>query len=90
MNIEEYVTVSVMAAVWLVIQLLKKPVFERFKLTDYIPLFAGLLGIAFVLWINGNISFPLFLEGLASGFSATGLNEGINAVFFREGSGADD
>ena len=89
MNIEEYVTVSVMAAVWLVIQLLKKPVFERFKLTDYIPLFAGLLGIAFVLWINGNISFPLFLEGLASGFSATGLNEGINA-FLKEESGHAD
>lgn len=90
MNIEEYVTVSVMAAVWLVIRLLKKPVFERFKLTDYIPLFAGFLGIAFVLWINGNISFPLFLEGLASGFSATGLNEGINAVFFSEESGHAD
>lgn len=90
MNIEEYVTVSVMAAVWLVIQLLKRPVFERFKLTDYIPLFAGLLGIAFVLWINGNISFPLFLEGLASGFSATGLNEGINSIFFSEESGHAD
>lgn len=90
MNIEEYVTVSVMAAVWLVIQLLKKPVFERFKLTDYIPLFAGLIGIAFVLWINGNISFPLFLEGLASGFSATGLNEGINSIFFSEESGHAD
>ena len=90
MNIEEYVTVSVMAAVWLVIQLLKKPVFERFKLTDYIPLFAGVLGIAFVLWINGNISFPLFLEGLASGFSATGLNEGINSIFFSEESGHAD
>lgn len=90
MNIEEYVTVSVMAAVWLVIQLLKKPVFEKFKLTDYIPLFAGLLGIAFVLWINGNISFPLFLEGLASGFSATGLNEGINSIFFSEESGHAD
>ena len=46
MNIEEYVTVSVMAAVWIIIQLLKKPVFEKFNLKDYIPLFAGLLGIA--------------------------------------------
>ncbi len=90
MGIKEYVTVSVMAAVWLVIQLLKKPVFERFKLTDYIPLFAGVLGIIFVIWINGQITFPLFLEGLASGFSATGLNEGINAVFFNEESGHAD
>ena len=88
MNIQEYVTVTVMAAVWLVIQVLKKPVFDRFQLTDYIPLFAAVLGIVFVLWINGQITFPLFLEGLASGFAATGLNEGINAVFFNESSGA--
>lgn len=86
MDIQEYVTVTVMAAVWLIIQILKKPVFEKFNLQDYIPLFAAVLGIIFVLWINGTITFPLFLEGLASGFAATGLNEGINAVFFREGA----
>ena len=84
MDIQEYVTVTVMAAVWLVIQIIKKPVFDKFKLADYIPLFAGVLGIAFILWINGQITFPLFLEGLASGFAATGLNEGINSVFFKE------
>ena len=83
MDIKEYVAVTVMAAVWLVIQILKKPVFDRFSLSDYIPLFAGLLGIVFILWINGQITFPLFLEGLASGFAATGLNEGINSVFFK-------
>ena len=84
MNIQEYVTVTVMAAVWLVVQVLKKPVFDKFRLMDYIPLFAAVLGIVFVLWINGQITFPLFLEGLASGFAATGLNEGINSVFFKE------
>ena len=84
MDIQEYVTVTVMAAVWLVIQIIKKPVFDKFKLADYIPLFAGILGIVFILWINGQITFPLFLEGLASGFAATGLNEGINSVFFKE------
>ncbi len=85
MDIKDYVTVSVMAAVWLIIQILKKPVFDKHKLSDYIPLVAGLLGIVFVLWINGQITFPLFLEGLASGFSATGLNEGINAILKEEG-----
>lgn len=87
MNIQEYVTAAVMAAVWLVIQIIKKPVFEKFNLMDYIPLVAGLLGVVFVLWINGQITFPLFLEGLASGFAATGLNEGVNAVFFKESAG---
>lgn len=81
MDIKEYVAVTVMAAVWLIIQILKKPVFDRFSLSDYIPLFAGLLGIIFVFWINGTITFSLFLEGIASGFSATGLNEGMNAIF---------
>lgn len=84
MEIKEYVTVTVMAAVWLIIQIFKKPVFEKFGLKDFIPLFAGVLGLIFVLWINGQMTFPLFLEGIASGFAATGLNEGINAVFFRE------
>ena len=81
MDIKEYVAVTVMAAVWLIIQILKKPLFDRFNLSDYIPLFAGLLGIIFVFWINGTITFSLFLEGIASGFSATGLNEGMNAIF---------
>jgi hypothetical protein len=81
MDIKEYVAVTVMAAVWLIIQILKKPVFDRFGLSDYIPLFAGLLGILLVFWINGAINFSLFLEGIASGFSATGLNEGMNAIF---------
>lgn len=84
MDIKEYVAVTVMAAVWVIIQILKKPLFEKLKLTDYIPLFSALLGVAFVVWINGGLDFPLFLEGIASGFAATGLNEGINAVFFRE------
>lgn len=83
MDINEYIVVAVMAAVWIVIQILKKPVFERLNLNDYIPLFAALLGVVFTLWINSRIDFTLFLQGIASGFSATGLNEGINAVFFR-------
>ena len=50
---------------------------------DFIPLFSALLGVLFVFWIEGEITFPFFLEGIASGFSATGFNEGINAVLFK-------
>jgi len=82
MDITEYVAVTVMAAVWVIIQILKKPLFEKFKGNDYIPLFAALLGVCFVFWINGEVTFPLFLEGIASGFSATGFNEGINGILF--------
>ena len=81
MDIKEYVVVAIMTAVWIILQILKKPIFEKFRMNDYIPLFAALLGIVFTFWINGEITFTLFLQGIASGFSATGLNEGINAVF---------
>ena len=84
MDISEYVVVTIMAATWLILQILKKPVFDKFNLSDYIPLFAAVLGIIFTFWINGAINFTLFLQGLASGFSATGLNEGINAIFFNQ------
>ena len=83
MNIQDYVAVTVMAAVWIIMQILKKPVFEKLNLTDYIPLFSALLGVVFVFWINGAMDFPLFLEGIASGFSATGFNEGINSILFK-------
>jgi hypothetical protein len=33
------------------------------------------------------VTFPLFLEGIASGFAATGFNEGINGIFYN---GEDD
>jgi len=82
MDITEYVAVTVMAAVWIIIQILKKPLFEKLNGNDYIPIFAALLGIVFVFWINGEVTFPLFLEGIASGFSATGFNEGINGILF--------
>ena len=84
MDIGEYVVVTIMAAVWVILQILKKPVFEKLNASDYIPLVAAVLGIVFTFWIHGEITFTLFLQGIASGFSATGLNEGINAVFFNE------
>ena len=84
MDIKEYVVVTVMAAVWIIMQILKKPLFEKLNLTDYIPLFSALLGVVFVFWINGAMDFALFLEGIASGFSATGFNEGINSILFKE------
>lgn len=85
MDIKEYVVVTVMAAVWIIIQIFKKPLFENLNMKDYIPLFSALLGVVFVFWINGTINFPLFLEGIASGFAATGFNEGINIFLDKEG-----
>ena len=81
MDIKEYIVVTVMAAVWLILQIAKPLISENLR--KYIPLFAAILGIVFTCWINMQFTFELFLQGMASGFAATGLNEGVNAVFFN-------
>lgn len=85
MNIQDYVVVTVMAAVWIVLQIVKPVIADDSIVRKYFPLIAALLGVLFTFWINGTIDFTLFLQGLASGFAATGLNEGVNAVFFQKG-----
>lgn len=80
MDIKDYVVVTVMAAVWIILQIVKPLIGEDVK--KFIPLFAAVLGAVFTMWINMDFNFTLFLQGIASGFAATGLNEGINAVFF--------
>lgn len=88
MDITEYVVVTVMAAVWIILQIAKPLVGENFR--KYIPLVAAMLGVVFTCWINMQFNFELFLQGLASGFAATGLNEGINAIFYSEDSPNDN
>lgn len=84
MDIKDYVAVTVMAAVWIILQIAKAVLGKDSPVLRYFPLIAAVLGVLFVLWINGRIDFTLFLQGIASGFAATGLNEGINAIFFNE------
>ncbi len=84
MEIKDYVVVTVMAATWIVLQIVKPLFNDNKNIKKFIPLFAAVLGVVFTLWINGKIDFMYFLQGIASGFSATGLNEGINAIFFSE------
>ena len=89
MDIKDYVVITVMAAVWIILQLLK-PVIHDEKIRSYFPIFAAVLGVLFTFWINGHIDFMLFLQGIASGFAATGLNEGVNAVFFNKAGDTDE
>ena len=88
MDIKDYIVITIMAAVWIIAEILKKPVFEKFNIKDYIPLFCAVLGVLFNSWLNGwQFDFSIFLNGLASGFAATGLNEGIDAVFKNQNRG---
>lgn len=70
--ITEYAVPAIMAAVYLIL-LMAKPLFG--EKTKFIPLAAGLLGIALNAWLNMAFDFNVFLTGLASGLSATGLDQ---------------
>lgn len=83
MDITEYVVPTVMAAVWIILQIVKVALGEESKIRRFIPLFSALLGVVFTFWVSGTLDFTLFLQGIASGFAATGLNESVNAIFFH-------
>jgi len=70
--IKDYVVVAIMVAVYLIL-LMAKPLFG--EKTKWIPLTAGLLGIGLNAWLNLGFDFNIFLTGLASGLSATGLDQ---------------
>lgn len=75
MNIQDYVVASICVAVYLLVMIIK-PIISEHNLNKWIPLIAGILGIFFNVWINEwTFSFDVFLNGLASGISATGLDQ---------------
>ncbi len=80
--IQNYVVVAIMVAVYLICEIVKPFLKEN---TNWLPLIAGILGIAFNAWLNMGFSFDIFLNGLASGLSATGMNQLI-----RQSSGYYD
>ena len=74
MNIQEYVVPMIAVGVYLIMAMFKPLMHEEHK--KFIPLMCGLFGILFNTWANGwNFSFAIFLEGLASGLSATGIDQ---------------
>lgn len=70
--INDYAVPAIMAAVYLIL-CAAKPLFG--EKTKFIPLTAGLLGIGLNAWMNMGFDFSIFLTGLASGLSATGLDQ---------------
>ena len=83
MNIKDYIVVSIMVAVYLICEIIKP--FLKDNNTKWLPLIAAVLGIGFNIWLNMSFSFDIFLNGLASGLSATGMNQLI-----RQSSGYYD
>ena len=79
MDITEYAVPVIMAICWCVGYIVKKWLSDP---TDkYIPTICGLLGIALnVLMNNGAFTPEILLGGLASGLSATGINEAVKQL----------
>lgn len=75
MNIQDYVVISICVAVYLICMIIK-PLLSEYALNKWLPLIAGILGIIFNVWLNAwHFTFDIFLNGLASGISATGLDQ---------------
>lgn len=74
MNIQDYVVAAIAVFTYLVL-LIVKPILPE-KMCKFIPLIAGCLGIFANIWMNQwNVTFAIVLEGLASGLSATGIDQ---------------
>lgn len=73
MNIQDYAVPAISAGVYLVLLMVKPLVKEEWR--KYLPLIAGILGVGLNSWLNMGFSFCIFLEGLASGLGATGIDQ---------------
>ena len=78
MNFNDYIVGIIAVAVYLVCL-----IFHSIKFLDnrWLPLIAGALGIIFNVWYSKSFSFGVFVGGLASGLSATGIDQAID--FFK-------
>lgn len=74
MDFEEYVVPAIAVGVYLVFQMIKPLLGDKRK---FIPLMAGVLGIMLNTWFSGGFSFEVFLTGLTSGLSATGIDQAV-------------
>lgn len=74
MNIDEYVVVAVAVFTYLILLMFKGLIPDSMR--KYIPLMAGIIGIVANLFLNNwKVSFSIILEGMASGLSATGIDQ---------------
>ena len=72
MDFKDYIVPIIAVAVYLVFLMIKGLIPEEYR--KFIPLGAGTLGVLFMMWYSWNFNFVVFLEGLASGLSATGID----------------
>ena len=76
--INEYIVGIIAVAVYLVCFIIHSIKFFENK---WLPLVAGALGIIFNIWYQRHVDFGVFVCGLASGLSATGIDQAVD--FFK-------
>jgi len=86
MDIKEYIVGIIAVAVYLVCFILHS---LKFIDNKWLPLIAGALGIIFNIWYSRSVNFGVFVCGLASGLSATGIDQAIS-FFTKIGKEKDD
>lgn len=79
-DITEFTIAGIVVAVYIICAVVKKAELIPDKL---IPVLAGILGVLFAFWMFKDFTFNVFLQGLASGFAATGVNQ-IYKQFTKE------
>lgn len=75
MDFSSYVVPTCAVATYLICAIIKPFIGDTKK---FLPLIAGLLGVVFAIWYQGSFEFSTFLGGLASGLSATGIDNLVN------------
>lgn len=91
MNIQDYVVAAIAVFTYLVL-LIVKPLLPE-KCGKFIPMIAGVLGVFANIWLNKwVVTFPIVLEGLSSGLSATGIDQLIkqSTGYYEKAEYADD
>ena len=73
-NIEDYVVAAIAVFTYLFLLMIKPLLPDSWR--RFIPLMAGVCGIIANIWLNNwQVTFPIVLEGMASGLSATGIDQ---------------
>lgn len=91
MNIQDYVVAAIAVFTYLIL-LIVKPIIPE-KAGKFIPMIAGLLGVFANIWLNQwQLTFAIVLEGLASGLSATGIDQLIKQTtgYYEKAEYTDD
>ena len=71
-------TLPAVVALCLCVGYILKNLVPTEKINRFIPLIAGLLGVAITVWSEMAVSPEILLTGLASGLASTGLYEAFH------------